>query len=132
MVSHGVHRSLEDALDAQICFQVWYVQLSRRFKPNFGETYSWSLAGSISQCGIPSIEQFAKVQLILMRTDGPPTQNIPYEEFLKDHEVIEIWMRIAVRKEVEKAARDRSNIWSSSVINIWFDLTFPTPPVCIA
>lgn len=87
--------------------------------------------GSVFQCGVPAIQELARAQLRSILSENLPTPAILHEHFLKRQEVIELTLRVWLRKEIEalEAGASPQLSWlNGEAREIWFELTYPTPP----
>lgn len=87
------------------------------------------MLGLVSKCGVPLMMEMAKWQQGLVRMHGLPPEAATYRHFLQEHEIIELAVRMGLRKELEEVALELPGNWMSLAQDIWFDLTYPTPPM---
>lgn len=90
------------------------------------------MTGSIFRCGIPGIEGLAAQELTSVRQNGLHPKFEAHGYFLDSLDMVEISVRMNLRARLEKGAIQGLEVLSGSTLQIWFDLTYPTPPVLAA
>lgn len=94
---------------------------------NIERTYE-IMPGPVSRCGIPMMKDLGAIALQLARLHGLPPEAAIHQNFLQEHEVMEIAVRIGLRQELEEVYSEMPESWFASVHQVWFDTTYPTPP----
>lgn len=92
------------------------------------------IPGSVCQCGVPAIQDLARAQLRSILSQNLPTPAILLENSLKRQEVMELTLRVWLRKEIEalEAGAVPQLSWLDGVARkVWFEFTYPTPPIYI-
>lgn len=89
--------------------------------------------GFVHQCGVPVIQDLARARLrSWILSQNFPTTAILHENFLNEREVLELKLRVWLRKEIEArleaGAAPQLSWLDGKARKIWFELTYPTPP----
>lgn len=87
------------------------------------------ITGPIFQCGLPGIKELAARELAWVFQHGVCPEAEAHRHIFDHPRLVELSVRFKLGAKFEEGAVHGLEALSGSVLQIWFDITYPTPPV---